>query len=226
LDIRTRADMQVLLVEDDPTLGSGLKMALERTGLPVCWSDSSADAWAQLETQGFSIILLDLALPDEDGLAFLRRLRQGNDSTPVIIITANAQRDVRLAGLDGGADDFITKPYDLDEVIARVRVLLRRSQGMASEFLHFGDLELDLKGRVVRAGDRSIRLTQREFRVLALLAARAGRWVSKADLEESVYDLSVDIESNTIEAAIYGLRKKLGSSVILTARGLGYMVPK
>ncbi len=226
MDIRTRADMQVLLIEDDATLGSGLKLALERTGLPVQWCTTAAESQAALENQAFSAILLDLGLPDDDGLVFLRRLRQANDTTPVLIITANAQRDIRLAGLDSGADDYITKPYDLDEVIARLRVVLRRSQGMASEFLHFGGLELDLKGRVVRAGDKAIRLTQREFRVLALLAARAGRWVSKADLEEGVYDLSVDIESNTIESAIYGLRKKLGSPVILTARGLGYMVPK
>ncbi len=218
--------MQVLLIEDDATLGSGLKLALERTGLPVQWCTTAAESQAALENQAFSAILLDLGLPDDDGLVFLRRLRQANDTTPVLIITANAQRDIRLAGLDSGADDYITKPYDLDEVIARLRVVLRRSQGMASEFLHFGGLELDLKGRVVRAGDKAIRLTQREFRVLALLAARAGRWVSKADLEEGVYDLSVDIESNTIESAIYGLRKKLGSPVILTARGLGYMVPK
>ena len=226
MDIRTRADMQVLIIEDDATLGSGLKLALERTGLPVQWCTTAAESQAALENQAFSAILLDLGLPDDDGLVFLRRLRQANDATPVIIITANSQRDIRLAGLDSGADDYITKPYDLDEVIARLRVVLRRSQGMASEFLHFGGLELDLKGRVVRAGDKAIRLTQREFRVLALLAARAGRWVSKADLEEGVYDLSVDIESNTIESAIYGLRKKLGSPVILTARGLGYMVPK
>ena len=226
MDIRTRADMQVLIIEDDATLGSGLKLALERTGLPIRWCTTAAESQAALETEAFSAILLDLGLPDDDGLTFLRRLRQANDATPVIIITANAQRDIRLAGLDSGADDYITKPYDLDEVIARVRVVLRRSQGMASEFLHFGGLELDLKGRVVRAGDKIIRLTQREFRVLALLAARAGRWVSKADLEEGVYDLSVDIESNTIESAIYGLRKKLGAPVILTARGLGYMVPK
>ena len=218
--------MQVLIIEDDATLGSGLKLALERTGLPVQWCTTAAESQAALEVQAFSAILLDLGLPDDDGLVFLRRLRQANDTTPVLIITANAQRDIRLAGLDSGADDYITKPYDLDEVIARLRVVLRRSQGMASEFLHFGGLELDLKGRVVRAGDKAIRLTQREFRVLALLAARAGRWVSKADLEEGVYDLSVDIESNTIESAIYGLRKKLGSPVILTARGLGYMVPK
>ena len=226
MDIRTRADMQVLIIEDDATLGSGLKLALERTGLPVQWCTTAAESQAALENQAFSAILLDLGLPDDDGLVFLRRLRQANDTTPVLIITANSQRDIRLAGLDSGADDYITKPYDLDEVIARLRVVLRRSQGMASEFLHFGGLELDLKGRVVRAGDKAIRLTQREFRVLALLAARAGRWVSKADLEEGVYDLSVDIESNTIESAIYGLRKKLGSPVILTARGLGYMVPK
>ncbi len=226
MDIRTRADLQVLLIEDDATLGAGLKTALERTGLPVCWRASAAAARAELDGRGFSAILLDLGLPDDDGLTFLRRLRQAGDATPVIIITANAQRDVRLAGLDGGADDYITKPYDLDEVAARLRVVLRRAQGMASEFLHFGELELDLKGRVVRAGDKTIRLTQREFRVLALLAARAGRWVSKSDLEESVYDLSVDIESNTIESAIYGLRKKLGPPVILTARGLGYMVAK
>lgn len=218
--------MQVLIIEDDATLGSGLKLALERTGLPVQWCTTAADSQKALEDQAFSAILLDLGLPDDDGLVFLRRLRQANDTTPVLIITANAQRDIRLAGLDSGADDYITKPYDLDEVIARLRVVLRRSQGMASEFLHFSGLELDLKGRVVRAGEKAIRLTQREFRVLALLAARAGRWVSKADLEEGVYDLSVDIESNTIESAIYGLRKKLGSPVILTARGLGYMVPK
>ncbi len=226
MDTRTRADMQVLLIEDDATLGAGLKTALEGTGLPVCWTTSAAGARAEIDTNRFSAILLDLGLPDEDGLTFLKRLRHGGDATPVLVITANAQRDSRLNGLNGGADDYITKPYDLDEVIARLGVVLRRGQGMASELLPFGVYELDLKGRVVRSGDATIHLTPREFRVLAMLVARAGRWVSKGDLEETVYDLSIDIESNTIEAAIYGLRKKLGTQVILTARGLGYMVAR
>ncbi len=226
MDTRTRADMQVLLIEDDTALGTGLKAALEQTGLPVCWTTTAAKARDEIDTGRFSAILLDLGLPDEDGLTFLKRLRHDGDATPVIVITANAQRDTRLLGLNGGADDYITKPYDLDEVIARLGVVLRRSQGLASDFVPFGAYELDLKGRVVKTPEASIRLTQREFRVLAMLAARAGRWVSKSDLEETVYDLSVDIESNTIEAAIYGLRKKLGTQVILTARGLGYMVAR
>ena len=226
MDTRTRADMQVLLIEDDATLGSGLKTALEQTGLPVCWRTTARDARAEMDDNRFSAILLDLGLPDDDGLVFLKRLRHGGDATPVIVITANAQRDTRLDGLNGGADDYITKPYDLDELIARLRVILRRGQGLASDLVPFGDFELDLTGRVVKSGDATIRLTQREFRVLAMLAARAGRWVSKSDLEETVYELSVDIESNTIEAAVYGLRKKLGTQVILTARGLGYMVAR
>lgn len=216
----------VLLIEDDAVLGHGLKAGLEKSGYVVHLAESVAAAQAILGEDTPHAILLDLGLPDGDGLDFLKALRRQGDRTPVMIVTAAGQRQTRLDGLDGGADDYVTKPYDLDEVLARLRALMRRSRGLASDILPFGAYELDVSGQVVRCGDQTIVLTLREFRVLSVLAARAGRWVSKTDIEYIVYEDAVDIESNTIEAAVYGLRKKLGAEAIMTARGLGYMVAR
>ena len=216
----------VLLVEDDAVLGSGLSTALRRTGLDVRWTRDVGGAREAVDAEVFAAILLDLGLPDGDGLSFLRDLRRGGDVTPVMIVTAVATRDTRLSGLNDGADDYVTKPFDLDEVIARLRALIRRAAGIAGDVVPFDAFELDLKGQVVRSGKRTITLTAREFRVLSMLVTRAGRWVSKPDLEHGVYDDAVDIESNTIESAVSALRKKLGAHIIVTARGLGYMVSK
>ena len=220
----------ILVIEDDPALGAGLVAALRGAGYAARAADSLAAARDALQAETWAALVLDLGLPDGDGLELLRLLRRQGGAAPVMILTATDRRETRLAGLDGGADDYVTKPYDLDEVLARLRALLRRSLGLASDILPFGvpagAYELDLGGQVARAGARTLMLTQREFRVLSVLVRRAGRWVSKPDIEYAVYEDAVEIESNTIEAAVYGLRRKLGAQTILTARGLGYMIPR
>ena len=220
----------ILVIEDDPALGAGLVAALRGAGYAARAVDSLAAARDALQAETWAALVLDLGLPDGDGLELLRLLRRQGGAVPVMILTATDRRETRLAGLDGGADDYVTKPYDLDEVLARLRALLRRSLGLASDILPFGvpagAYELDLGGQVARAGARTLMLTQREFRVLSVLVRRAGRWVSKPDIEYAVYEDAVEIESNTIEAAVYGLRRKLGAQTILTARGLGYMIPR
>jgi two-component system OmpR family response regulator/two-component system response regulator QseB len=220
----------ILVIEDDPALGAGLVAALRGAGYAARAADSLAAARDALQAETWAALVLDLGLPDGDGLELLRLLRRQGGAVPVMILTATDRRETRLAGLDGGADDYVTKPYDLDEVLARLRALLRRSLGLASDVLPFGvpagAYELDLGGQVARAGARTLMLTQREFRVLSVLVRRAGRWVSKPDIEYAVYEDAVEIESNTIEAAVYGLRRKLGAQTILTARGLGYMIPR
>ena len=220
----------ILVIEDDPALGAGLVAALRGAGYTARAADSLAAARDALQAETWAALVLDLGLPDGDGLELLRLLRRQGGAVPVMILTATDRRETRLAGLDGGADDYVTKPYDLDEVLARLRALLRRSLGLASDILPFGvpagAYELDLGGQVARAGARTLMLTQREFRVLSVLVRRAGRWVSKPDIEYAVYEDAVEIESNTIEAAVYGLRRKLGAQTILTARGLGYMIPR
>ena len=220
----------ILVIEDDPALGAGLVAALRGASYAARAADSLAAARDALQAETWAALVLDLGLPDGDGLELLRLLRRQGGAAPVMILTATDRRETRLAGLDGGADDYVTKPYDLDEVLARLRALLRRSLGLASDVLPFGvpagAYELDLGGQVARAGARTLMLTQREFRVLSVLVRRAGRWVSKPDIEYAVYEDAVEIESNTIEAAVYGLRRKLGAQTILTARGLGYMIPR
>lgn len=217
---------KVLIVEDDPVLGAGLKAGLEKAGHAVVVAIGIDQARSVMDETPPIALLLDLSLPDGDGMGLLRDLRRRDQRLPVMIVTAAGQRETRLLGLDSGADDYVVKPYDLDEVVARLRGLLRRARGVAGDVLPVGGYELDLRGQVVRQGEKTLLLTQREFRVLSTLAARAGRWVSKPDIEYIVYEDAADIESNTIEAAVYGLRKKLGNEIILTARGLGYMVPR
>lgn len=216
--------MQILLIEDDLGLGAGLKAALEQLGYAVEWVVTLDDGEQVLDYTVFNAALLDLGLPDGDGLTLLRRLRKRGNSLPILVITARSQRDTRLQALNDGADDYVTKPYDLDELLARLKAVIRRSTGEINGGVRFGVYELDLEGRVVRHDGKTIRLTAREFRVLSLLVTRAGRWVSKSDIENSIYDDATDVESNTVESAVYGLRKKLGMEAIVSARGLGYMV--
>jgi len=216
--------MQLLLVEDDVGLGGGLKTALEKQGYTIIWAVTLEEALHALDYAPFAVVLLDLGLPDGDGLAFMRDVRKRGNGVPVLVITARSQRDTRLEALNGGADDYIVKPYDLDELLARVRAVIRRSTGEVNGAVRFGACELDITGRVVRCEGRRVHLTAREFKVLSVLVTRCGRWVSKSDIENNIYNDDVDIESNTVEAAIYGLRKKLGVEAIVSARGLGYMV--
>jgi DNA-binding response OmpR family regulator len=217
---------RLLLVEDTLGLGAAVKRALESAGHAVDWVDSGEDALAAAASTDYDLILLDLGLPDMPGLSVLRQIRAHSAAVPVIIVTARDAVGSRIAGLDSGADDYLIKPVDVDELIARVRSQLRRNDGRASDLLIVSDVTLDLKGlTATRAGD-PVALTAKEFRVLAQLMRRAGTFVEKSALEDGLYDHARAVESNTIEVSISALRRKLGRDFIITARGIGYMVPR
>lgn len=218
--------MRILVVEDDPMLATGLRRALQRAGYAVDLTSTCEEATAALRAQPYALALLDLGLPDGSGLDALRALRARRDPTPVIIVTARDRPEHKVEGLDLGADDYVVKPFDLDELLARIRARMRRNENRSSDVLEARNVCVDLAARTVKLDDRPIPVTAKELKVLTVLMRRAGQFVSKADLEDAVYDDSAEIESNTIEVAVYGLRRKLGGDLILTARGLGYMVPR
>jgi two-component system OmpR family response regulator/two-component system response regulator QseB len=218
--------MKLLLVEDDAMLGAAMKRGLERAGYVVDWARDGEEALGGLAAQSYATMILDLSLPRLDGLQALKRIRAGRDATPVIIVTARGRGDQKIDGLDAGADDYLVKPFDLDELLARIRAQIRRAEGRVNDLLQVKDITLDIGARLVRRGGTPVQVTAKELRTLDLLMRRAGRFVSKDDLENALYDAAGGVESNTIEVTIYALRKKLGSDFILTARGLGYMVGK
>jgi DNA-binding response OmpR family regulator len=218
--------MRLLLVEDDPMLGAAMERGLRKGGYTIDWAETAEAALAAARAQSYGAILLDIGLPDGSGVDVLRSLRAGRDMTPVIIITASGRLDRKVEGLDAGADDYVVKPFDLDELLARIRANIRRQEARPSDVLSVGEVTVDLAARTVRKGEEQANVTAKEFRVLSTLLRRAGQFISKNDLESALYDDTSDVESNTIEVTIYSLRKKLGTSFIVTARGLGYMVPK
>ena len=219
--------MKLLLVEDDLQLGHAVRDALAQIGHVVDWVRRGDDAVAAVGTGDYAVLLLDLNLPELSGLEVLRCIRARRGAyLPVIVITARDRQSHRIEGLDAGADDYLVKPFDLGELAARIRAQVRRQDSRASDTIVHRDVELDLAGQTVRYRDRPIALTAREFKVLALLMRRIGRFVPKADVEEAIYDNAVEIESNTVEVAISAIRRKIARDVIVTARGLGYSVPR
>jgi DNA-binding response OmpR family regulator len=217
---------RLLLVEDNPSLGAAVKRALVAAGHAVDWVLLGDDALSSAAVTDYDLVLLDLGLPDIPGLAILRQLRAGSRSVPVIIMTASDAVRSRIAGLDAGADDYIVKPVDIDELAARVRAHLRRNDGRVSDLLQVGEVTLDLEGLTATRAGQPVSLTAKEFRLVAHLMRRAGRFVEKAMLEDRLYDQEQAVESNTIEVAISSIRRKLGGDFIITGRGLGYMVPR
>jgi len=218
--------MRLLLVEDDELLGRALKKGLELAGYGVVWLKRGDDLAAVNPAADYALVLLDLELPHMSGLDALKLLRSRHDTTPVIIITAQDRAAQKVQGLDAGADDYLVKPLDLDEVLARIRAQLRRRDHRATDIASIGDVLVDLAGHSVSRDGAIVPVTAKEFRILAMMIRRAGRFVSKGDLEADLYDDDTGIESNTIEVAISALRRKLGRDAIITARGIGYMVPK
>jgi DNA-binding response OmpR family regulator len=216
--------MRLLLVEDDAMLGAAMKRGLEKAGYVIDWARDGEEALGGLSAQTYGTVVLDLSLPRLDGMEALKALRARNDATPVIIVTARGRGDQKIDGLDAGADDYLVKPFDLDELLARIRAQIRRREGRMNDVLRVRDVSLDIGARLVRRGDTAVQTTAKELRVLDTLMRRAGRFVSKDELENALYDAAGGVESNTIEVTIYALRKKLGAAFILTARGLGYMV--
>jgi two-component system OmpR family response regulator len=218
--------MRTLLVEDDAVLGAAVRDQLAGDGHSVDWVtrlDSARDAMAGA---AHDLILLDLMLPDGRGVVFLKSLRTAGNVTPVIILTALDQVSDRIEGLKAGADDYLVKPFDLDELSARIGSVARRYSGNPNPIIRIGTLEMDIARRSVRREGRPVQLTAREWALLDAFLARPGQLLSKNQLEEKLYDFDSEIESNTIEVHVSRLRKKLGSALIETERGLGYRLAR
>lgn len=216
--------MRVLVVEDDPVLLNGLQVGLGLAGFTVEAVANCADASAALETSEFDAIVLDLMLPDGSGLDILGALRRRQSRIPVLLLTARDSVPDRIAGLDAGADDYLGKPFDLDEVAARLRALARRAGGHAAATLHWRDIVLDPASMSVTRDGNPVRLSRREFSILRALIDRPGQILSKLQLEERLYGWQEEIESNAIEVHIHNLRAKLGPGIVETVRGVGYRV--
>ena len=217
--------MRILLVEDDQMIGEVVLDALRAESWAVDWVKDGAMADTALLTGNYDLVLLDLGLPKLDGLAVLRQLRARKNRSPVLIATARDAIADRVAGLDAGADDYIIKPYDLDELLARIRALVRRASGRAEPAYVWGSVRIVPATREVTVNGAPVSLSAREWAVLEPLLARPGRVLSRAQLEEKLYSWRDDISSNAVEVYIHGVRKKLGADLIQNVRGLGYLVP-
>ena len=228
--------MRILVVEDNEGIAEGLRSNLMQRGYAVDVCASVAQAWGALTAERFDAVLLDLGLPDGDGSEVVRRLRAQvarpglpqlpDASTPVLILTARDQVQDRVAGLNLGADDYLVKPFDMDELEARLRAMMRRAAGQASPVIRHADLEVDPAARIIRQAGQKIEVSPREFAVLwALLLAR-GRVLSRSQIEENLYSWGDAVESNAVEVYVHHLRKKLGQKIIITMRGVGYFMPQ
>jgi two-component system, OmpR family, response regulator len=214
--------MRVLIVEDEPTLARQLKETLEGAGYAVDAAADGEEGHFLGSTESYDAIVLDLGLPEMDGLTVLDRWRKEDVAVPVLVLTARDSWSDKVAGLDAGADDYLAKPFQMEELIARLRALIRRSTGNASSELEVGDVRLDARsGRVTLKGT-PVRLTAQEYKLLAYLMHHKGKVVSRTELIEHIYDQDFDRDSNTIEVFITRIRKKLGAELIQTIRGLGY----
>jgi len=214
--------MRVLIVEDEPNLGTQLKNSLEANGYAVDLASDGEDGHYLGSTESYDAIILDLGLPTIDGLTILDKWRKEGKVTPVLVLTARDSWSDKVAGLDAGADDYLAKPFQTQELIARLRALIRRASGNASSELIAGDVRLDTRsGRVTLAGE-PIKMTAQEYKLLSYLIHHKGKVVSRTELIEHIYDQDFDRDSNTIEVFVTRIRKKLGADVITTIRGLGY----
>lgn len=218
--------MRLLLVEDDTMIGESVLDLLRAEHYAVDWVKDGETADTALCTQDYDLLLLDLGLPKRDGLAVLRALRSRKNRMPVLIATARDSVRQRVEGLDAGADDYVLKPYDLDELLARIRALLRRAAGRAEPVYEHQGVSIDPATREVLVNGQPVLLSMREWAVLEPLLARPGLVLSRAQLEEKLYSWKDEISSNAVEVYIHGLRKKLGPDIIQNVRGVGYFVPK
>lgn len=218
--------MRLLLVEDDTMIGESVLDLLRAEHYAVDWVKDGDMADTALRTQTYDLVLLDLGLPRRDGLAVLRDLRARKDRTPVLVATARDALAQRVEGLDAGADDYVLKPYELDELLARIRALLRRAAGRAEPVYEHQGVSIDPVTREVVVNGRPVLLSAREWAVLEPLLARPGLVLSRAQLEEKLYSWKDEVSSNAVEVYIHGIRKKLGPDIIQNVRGVGYLVPK
>lgn len=218
--------MRILLVEDDRMIAAAVTQALRDASYAVDWVADGQAALDATAAETYDLALLDLSLPKLDGLAVLRRLRNVKRSVPVIIVTARDGIDDRIGGLDLGADDYLVKPFETRELLARIRVILRRQGSGGSPILSNGKLSLDPATHEVNAGSESCQLTAREFALLQALMTRPGTILSRADLERHIYGWGEEVESNAVEFLIHAIRKKVGSDAIRNVRGVGWMVDR
>ena len=216
--------MRILLVEDDDMIGESVVAGLECEGHAVDWVRDGNSALLALNTTTFSLVILDLGLPGKDGLQVLKEMRAKRNATPVLVTTARDTVDDRILGLDTGADDYLVKPYDLDELSARIRALLRRSAGRADPILERGELRISPHTREVTYRGEPVILSSKEYALLFALAERQGVVWSRSQLEEKLYHWDNTVGSNAIEVHIHHLRKKLSDSAIKTVRGVGYLL--
>ena len=217
--------MRLLLVEDDPLLGDGIQAGLRQAGFTVDWVQDGRSAETALRTEEFSALVLDLGLPGEpDGMMLLGRLRQRKLALPVLILTARDTVADKLAGLDGGADDYLVKPFDLDELAARLRALIRRSHGRQAALLTYAGVTLDPAARRVSVNGQTVDLSAREFSLLEALLENSERVLARSQLERLIYGWNEEPESNAVEVHIHHLRRKLGADLIRTVRGVGYTI--
>ena len=219
--------MRVLLVEDDAMIGEAIQGALRDASYAADWVKNGQTALTTLDCQHYDLVLLDLGLPGKDGLEVLSRIRAKDNPVPLLIITARDGLDDRLRGLDGGADDYVLKPFEMAELLARMRAVLRRKGGSAAPVLSNGVVSLDPATREATVnGSAPVQLSSREFSLLQALLVRPGALLSRSDLEDRLYGLGQEVESNAVEFLIHALRRKLGSEVIKNVRGVGWMVSK
>ena len=218
--------MRILLVEDDVLLGDGIRVGLVQAGFAVDWAKDGCEAEMAVSAQLYDAVVLDLGLPRLPGLDVLRRTRASKNPVPILILTARDTVGDRIAGLDAGADDYLVKPFNLGELQARLRALVRRANSQLESVITHGTLRLDSVGHSVTFEGRVVDLSAREFTILQQLLLNTGRVLSKARLEEKLYGWGEEIESNTIEVFVHHLRRKLSPQLIRTVRGVGYMIPK
>ncbi len=218
--------MRILLAEDDPMIGAAIRSALRSDGYAVDWVRDGNAIEQALALEHSDLVLLDLGLPDKDGLAVLQAIRRARRTLPVIIITARDGIGARIAGLDAGADDYVIKPFDLDELAARIRSTLRRSAGQAGAEIELHGVRFDPATRAVQRDGQSVTLSARESAIVDALLLRPGAILSRAQLEERLYGWGDEVESNAVEVHIHGIRRKLGANFIRNVRGVGYFIAK
>lgn len=216
--------MRILLVEDDASLGEGIRTALRRAAFAVDWVHDGASALMAIGDGGLDLVVLDLGLPRMDGIEVVRRARARGDAVPILVLSARERAVDRTLGLDAGADDYLGKPFDSDELLARVRALLRRSSGRAQPALEVGGLRLDLARLAATWQGQGVDLTRREFALLRLLMEQRGRPLARDTIQQHLYGWDEDVASNAVDVHVHQLRRKLAPGVIRTVRGIGYAI--
>ncbi len=218
--------MKILLVEDDTMIGESISHALKGIGYGVDWVQDGITAEESINLQQYTMILLDLGLPKQSGIELLGKLRKKENHIPVLIISARDKLSDKIYGLDSGADDYLIKPFELSELEARIRAILRRQGGKANPIIKYGKLELNPATKEIKFNNKKAQLSAREFSLMSILIEHPGKIFSRPELEEKIYGWNEEVESNSIEVHIHALRKKLGSGIIQNIRGLGYKVGK